>query len=110
MPNLFVMAGPNGAGKTTASRLILAGERRVEEFINADIIAAERGLDDIAAGRQMLQRLDELTRQRRDIAFETTLSSIGMRARVAAMRDAGYAFHLIYVWIPSAEMSVNRVA
>lgn len=110
MPNLFVMAGPNGAGKTTTSRLILTGARRVEEFVNADIIAVEKGLDDIAAGRHMLQRLDELTQLRKDIAFETTLSSASMRNRISAMREAGYVFHLIYVWLPSAEMSIQRVA
>ena len=45
MPNLFIMAGPNGAGKTTTSRLILTGARRVEEFVNADIIAAPIAID-----------------------------------------------------------------
>jgi predicted ABC-type ATPase len=83
MPNLIVMAGPNGA---------------------------EQGLDDIAAGRQMLQRLGELTKQRKDIAFETTLSSAAMRNRISAMRDAGYLFTLVYVWLPSPEMSIQRVA
>jgi predicted ABC-type ATPase len=110
MPNLFVMAGPNGAGKTTTSRLILTGERRVAEFVNADIIAAEQGLSEIAAGRAMLQRLDELTAQRADLAFETTLSSASLRGRIAAMRDLGYVFYLFYVWIPSPEMSLQRVA
>lgn len=110
MPNLIVMAGPNGAGKTTTSREILTGTRKVEEFVNADIIAAERGLDDIAAARRMLQRLDDLTRQRKDIAFETTLSSASMRNRISAMREAGYVFHLVYVWLPSPEMSIQRVA
>jgi|SRR5882672_5392479 len=104
------MAGPNGAGKTTTSRQILTGNRSVAEFVNADIIAAEQGLDDIAAGRRMLQRLDELTRLRKDVAFETTLSSASMRNRISAMRDAGYIFHLIYVWLPSPEMSIQRVA
>lgn len=110
MPNLFVMAGPNGAGKTTTSRLVLTGERRVAEFVNADIIAAEQGLSEIAAGRAMLQRLDELTAQRADLAFETTLSSASLRGRIEAMRGAGYVFTLIYVWIPSPEMSIQRVA
>jgi predicted ABC-type ATPase len=110
MPNLFVLAGPNGAGKTTTSRLVLTGERRVAEFVNADIIAAEQGLSEIAAGRAMLQRLEELTAQRADLAFETTLSSASLRGRIQAMREAGYVFTLIYVWIPSAEMSIQRVA
>ena len=110
MPNLFVMAGPNGAGKSTTARLILTGERSVAEFVNADVIAAEQGLSEIAAGRAMLHRLDELTALRADIAFETTLSSASLRGRIAAMRDAGYVFTLVYVWIQSADMSVQRVA
>jgi len=110
MPNLFVMAGPNGAGKTTTSRLILTGDRRVTEFVNADVIAAQQGLSEIAAGRAMLERLDELTAQRADLAFETTLSSASLRGRIQAMREAGYVFTLIYVWIPSPEMSIQRVA
>lgn len=110
MPKLIVMAGPNGAGKTTTSRLILTGSRSVAEFVNADIIAVEQGLDDIAAGRAMLGRLDALTRERKDIAFETTLSSASMRNRISAMREAGYVFTLVYVWLPSAEMSIERVA
>lgn len=110
MPKLIVMAGPNGAGKTTTSKLILAGARKVAEFVNADIIAVEQRLDDIAAGRAMLGRLDALTRERKDIAFETTLSSASLRNRISAMREAGYVFTLVYVWIPSAEMSIERVA
>lgn len=110
MPNLIVMAGPNGAGKTTSARLILTGDRQVAEFVNADIIAAEQGLDDLAAGRVMLERLDALTRENKDIAFETTLSSSTLRNRVSAMQRAGYTFTLVYVWLPTPEMSIERVA
>lgn len=110
MPKLIVMAGPNGAGKTTTSRLVLTGSRSVAEFVNADIIAVEQGLDDVGAGRAMLARLAALTRERKDIAFETTLSSASMRKRISAMREDGYVFTLVYVWLPSAEMSIERVA
>lgn len=110
MPHLIVMAGANGAGKTTTSRLILSGDRQVAEFVNADIIAAEQGLDNLAAGRVMLERLDALTRERKDIAFETTLSSSFLRNRVSAMQRAGYTIALVYVWLPSPKMSIERVA
>src|SRR6267378_1652178 len=43
MPNLFVIAGPNGAGKSTSAPELLTGPRRVEQFVNADVIASERG-------------------------------------------------------------------
>jgi|SRR5882724_801476 len=110
VPNLFVMAGPNGAGKTTTARLILSGPRRVEEFVNADIIAADQGLDEIAAGRVMLQRLDDLAAARKDFAFETTLSSSSLRSRIGRLQATSYVFHLVYIWIPSADMAVQRVA
>ena len=110
MPNLFVMAGPNGAGKSTTAKLILTGARSVEEFVNADVVQAERGVSEIEAGRIVLRRLDELTAQKRDMAFETTLASAGLKSRIAAMREAGYLFHLIYVWLPAADVAVRRVA
>jgi predicted ABC-type ATPase len=52
------MAGPNGAGKSTTAKLILTGERCVEDFVNADVVQAERGVSEIEAGRIVLRRLD----------------------------------------------------
>lgn len=110
MPNLIVVAGPNGAGKTTTAQEVLRDERRIDEFVNADIIAAEEKLDDIAAGRTMLRRIDALVAQRKGVAFETTLASLGLRSKIRAIQQAGYTYHLVYVWLPSADMAVARVA
>jgi predicted ABC-type ATPase len=80
MPDIFVIAGSNGAGKSTTARELLPGFVGCVEFVNADEIA--RGLSAfrpervaLAAGRAMLNRLNELARQRIDFAFETTLAS-----------------------------------
>ena len=115
MPNLFVLAGPNGAGKTTIHGKLLSGNRRVEEYVNADDIAA--ALDagpsssrDFRAGRLMLGRLTSLVADQADLAFETTLASRSLLRRITSMREARYLFHLIYLWLPSAEMAVQRVA
>jgi len=110
MPKLFIIAGPNGAGKSTSAPELLSGVRRVDEFVNADVIAKEEGLSDIAAGRVTLQRLDELARAGRDIAFETTLSSRSLLGRIVAMRTHGYRCHLTFFWLPNADMAVERVA
>lgn len=74
MPQLFVLAGPNGAGKSTAAPKVLSGPRRVDEFVNADVIQKAARVSEVEAGRRTLARLDELMRARRNIAFETTLS------------------------------------
>lgn len=78
-PTVFVIAGPNGAGKTTFANRYLPDFADCSEFVNADLIAA--GLSPfaperqaVAAGRLMLQRLDELTESRSDFGFETTLA------------------------------------
>lgn len=110
MPNLFILAGPNGAGKSTSAPGILVGERQVDEFVNADVIARDEGLSDIAAGRQTLARLEALAAARRDIAFETTLASRMLLPRIQTMQATGYGFHLTFFWLPSADMAVARVA
>lgn len=114
-PIVVVLAGPNGAGKTTASESLLREDLAVSEFVNADVIA--RGLSGFepekaafAAGRIMLSRLDELARQRADFAFETTLASRTFAPWLAERMLEGYEFHLYFVWLPSAEMAIDRVA
>jgi predicted ABC-type ATPase len=110
MPNLFLLAGPNGAGKSTSAPGILRGRRQVDEFVNADVIARDQGLSDVAAGRQTLARLEALAAARRGIAFETTLASRMLLPRIQAMQAAGYVFQLTFFWLPSADMAVERVA
>jgi len=110
MPNLFILAGPNGAGKSTSAPGILSGVRRVDEFVNADVIAKEEGVSEIEAGRRTLARLEALAAARRDMAFETTLSSRTLLPRIQTMQQAGYVFHLTFFWLPSADMAVERVA
>jgi len=114
MPNLYVIAGCNGAGKTTASYTILPELLNCKQFVNADEIA--RGLSPfdteavaIEAGRIMLTRIKELTIQRQDFAFETTLAT---RSYVPFIRNAqkcGYIVTLVYFWLNSPELAVSRV-
>lgn len=110
MPNLFILAGPNGAGKSTSAPRVLSGARRVDEFVNADVIAKKEGVSEIEAGRRTLARLDALAAARRDMAFETTLASRMLLSRIKGMQEAGYRFHLTYFWLPSVDMAVERVA
>jgi predicted ABC-type ATPase len=114
-PSLVILAGPNGAGKSTAAPELLQGELAVNEFVNADVIA--RGLSAfdpesaaIAAGRVMLARLHELAEQRVSFAFETTLASRSFAPWLRDLRASGYAVHLIFLWLSSPDLAVQRVA
>ncbi len=116
MPDLVVIAGPNGAGKSTAAPRLVGERLGIAEFVNADVIAS--GLSAfspesvaIEAGRIMLARLDALAKEGKNFAFETTLASRGFARWIDGLRkNRGYRFHLVFVWLPSAEHAVQRVA
>jgi len=84
-------------------------------FINADLIAAglsplapERGL--VAASRIFLREIENHVMRRENFAFETTLSGRGYLRLIRRLRDTGWRVELIYLALPSVEMSKMRVA
>lgn len=114
-PSVVILAGPNGAGKSTAAPALLQGTLAVNEFVNADVIAHDLSAGDpdsaaIAAGRVMLARLRELAGQRVSFAFETTLASRTFAPWLRDLRVSGYDVQLIFLWLPSADFAVERVA
>jgi len=114
-PTLIILAGPNGADKTTAAPFVLRDFLGIDEFVNADDIA--RGLsgfaperEAFAAGRAMLSRLRELAAARASFAFETTLSTRSYAAWIPRLRAAGFRISLVFLYLPSPEVAVERVA
>ena len=115
MPKLYIISGCNGAGKTTASYTVLPEVLGCKEFVNADEIA--RGLSPfnpesvaIDAGRLMLERMHGLIREGADFAFETTLSTRSYVNFIHEARQQGYFILLLYFWLPSPELAIERVA
>jgi predicted ABC-type ATPase len=115
MPNLYIISGCNGAGKTTASYTILPEVLNCREFVNADNIAA--GLSPfnpesvaLESGRMMLKRIDELVREQADFAIETTLSTRSYVSLIKEVQSAGYKVSLLYFWLSSPEVAIERVA
>jgi predicted ABC-type ATPase len=114
-PLVVVVAGANGSGKSTTAPHLLRDALKVTEFVNADPIAA--GLSAfrpesvaIAAGRIMLSRMRQLATARENFAFETTLASRSLAPWLAELRCRGYDVHLLFLWLPSAELAASRVA
>jgi hypothetical protein len=59
----------------------------------------------------MLRRLDELAESGADFAFETTLASRSFAPWIAELqRSRRYSFHLVFLWLPSADQAIARVA
>ena len=112
---MIVIAGPNGAGKSTTAPSLLRDALQVSEFVNADTIAG--GLSAfrpdsvaIAAGRAMLERIRQLAKAQVDFAFETTLASRSFAPWLARLKRSGYHVHVLFLWLESADLAVNRVA
>jgi len=114
-PLVIAIAGPNGAGKSTTAPSLLRDALQVSEFVNADAIAGGLSAfrpDSVAipAGRAMLERLRHLAEVRADFAFETTLASRSFAPWLARLKRRGYHVHVLFLWLESADLAVNRVA
>lgn len=113
--NLYIICGCNGAGKTTASFTVLPEILHCREFVNADEIA--KGLSPfnpesvaIEAGRLMLQRIGELLDRNETFSIETTLATKSYINLVHKAQAKGYRVHLIYFWLETPELAMQRVA
>lgn len=114
-PVCTIIAGPNGAGKTTFALDYLPNVANCSRFINADLIAAglsplapEREL--VAASRIFLREIEEAVQRREDFAFETTLAGRTYLKLVKQLKADGWQVELVYLALPSMEMSKLRVA
>lgn len=112
---IFILAGPNGAGKTTVAQSLIPNFSLLYEFLNADEIA--RGLAPfhpesvaLAASKLMIKRLKELLVAKKNFAFETTASGTNYLKHLKAAQDEGYIVHLLFLWLSSPSLAIERVA
>ncbi len=107
------MIGPNGAGKTTYYETRIRPNLRVE-FVNADLIAAERWPDARAdrsyeAARLAADRRSELIQAGRSFAAETVFSHPSKLDLVRSALAGGYEVWVTFVYVSAPEVSVARV-
>jgi predicted ABC-type ATPase len=114
-PVCRIIAGPNGAGKTTFALRYLPRVAPGTAFVNADLIAAglsplapERQL--VAASRLFLREIERHVASRTSFAFETTLSGRAYLRLVHRLKEAAWRVELLYLALPSVELSLERVA
>jgi predicted ABC-type ATPase len=114
MPRLYIISGCNGAGKTTASYSLLPEMLDCREFVNSDEFA--KGLSpfdpskaSIQASRYMIMKIRYLLKKQEDFAVETTLATRTLLKTVKMAQDAGYTVTLLYFWLNSPELAVERV-
>lgn len=117
-PALWIIAGPNGSGKSSAY-----GQASVDEpmgsiwIINPDLLAKrirdQGGVEPVAANMAAVQRIETWlyafidTHQTIDV--ETVLSTDKFRKLVAHAKSRGFTVNLIYVYLDSVELNIERV-
>jgi len=114
-PTCYIIAGPNGAGKTTFALRYLPDAEACRNFVNADMIAA--GLsplapdrENIAASRLFLKEIRTFITKRESFSFETTLSGRTYLRLIRNLQADGWQVILFYLWLPSVNFSMERVA
>lgn len=112
MPILSVVAGPNGSGKSTLTEWVALEGKGL--LLDPDAVARELCREDpasaaIAAGREVLRRIDEFFFRQVSFAVETTLSSKNSIDLIERARIAGYEVHLTYVALESPERCILRI-
>jgi predicted ABC-type ATPase len=111
-PVLYLVVGPNGAGKTTLFERVI-GPATGLEFVNADLIAAERWPESQSqhayeAAKLAAARRDLLISARGSFATETVFSHPSKLAMLQRAQRAGYRTYLHIVLVPKA-LAVARV-
>jgi precorrin-4/cobalt-precorrin-4 C11-methyltransferase len=113
-PTCHIVAGPNGSGKSTFAINYLPRYAGCCEFVNPDLIAI--GLSPfnpqhaaLKAGKLVLERISELSRERVDFAFETTLSGMGYINHIRRLKEQGYRISLYYLWAPASDLLISRI-
>ena len=108
---LILVAGPNGAGKTLFAGRFAAQSRL--EFVNADLIAAERwpGEEEsraYEAAAAAAERRFELVAEGRSFVAETVFSHPSKVDFVRATLEVGYTVGIHIVMVPE-NLAVSRV-
>ena len=112
MPILTVFAGPNGSGKSSVTPLFdLAGRGNL---LDPDAIAKRIGPESprdaaVAAGREVLSRVNGYIEGGEDFAIETTLSGGWTTSAIQAAQARGFFVRLIFVCVDDPEINVHRV-
>jgi predicted ABC-type ATPase len=114
-----VIAGPNGAGKSSLQSLLRQAHLFDCSVVNID--ALEIDIDTLPAdplryAGEIAKRTDKKFRElceeaiskKNDFAFECNLRAEQVKY-LGLFEEAGYNINLVFIWLDSLELSIDRV-
>ena len=99
-----IIAGINGVGKSSFS-----GARELENCIDVDKIAFERGISNFEAGKIALKMVTDFLDKGLSFAQETTLSGNNVFHTATKAKVLGYKVRLFYIGLDTVEESIIRI-
>lgn len=114
MSALYIISGCNGSGKTTSSYSMLPEMLECRQWVNSDEFAKSLSpynpaAASVRAGRYMLMKINYLLRRGETFGIETTLATRTLLRLVATAQKAGYEVTILYFWLSSPQMAIERV-
>ena len=109
---VVIVAGANGSGKTTFARKFLDVTKY--EFLNADEIAKEMNPQDpvkvrIAAGKQVINLLDQFIDEGKNFVIESTLSGSFLEKHIEELKQKGFEISLTFIFLGSKDLCIERI-
>jgi predicted ABC-type ATPase len=117
-PALWIIAGPNGSGKSSAYGMASVDDPMGSVWIiNPDLLAKrirdQEGLEPVPANVAAVERIERWLYASVDthqtIGVETVLSTDKFRRLVEQAKSRGFGINLIYVYLDSVELNIERV-
>lgn len=115
-PVLGIIAGPNGSGKTTMTKLFLNHKWEQDcHYLNADTIANEQfgnwnDPEAIKKAAELTKKIrNELLNERKNLVFETVLSSSEKLEFIRKAKAAGYFVRIFFIGTNSPEINASRI-
>lgn len=104
-PMLLFIAGPNGSGKSTIAEYF----DLVGEYTNADQLVRVTGISDYDAAKEVDARRYRAINEKRDLSFETVLSSNYKMNILRTAKKEGYFLKGVFVLTTNPVINLARI-
>lgn len=104
-PMLLFVAGPNGSGKSTIAEYF----DFVGEYTNADQLVKVTGISDYDAAKEVDARRYKAINEKRDLSFETVLSSDYKMDILRKAKEEGYFLKGVFVLTTNPVINLARI-
>lgn len=105
-----IIGGVNGVGKSSFTGVLKGSRNDLGVIIDVDKITAELGGNLLAGGKAAVLKIRDCLNKGISFTQETTLSGLKTEQTARQAREAGYAVHLYYIALDTAQESLDRIA